>query len=320
MKIRFWSSRFKTKRASHRLRGEVMARALVELGHDAVASRDLGDVDGDTVVVFLKGSAPSHIQEARSKGAFTIYDLCDNKFDEKEEYVPCCQVADAITVNSEQMGLSVKHNTDRDSHVIPDPGERPILEPCFAPSGDVRLLWFGSSASLKFVPWVDLWTDLERHIKNYQFTMVTAKVDRLRNKMLERHRRGHTPGVNFDRIHMLEWNWDTQGRELANTDMVVIPVVTENYRTDTKSANRVIDSLFSGRFVITTPLASYLEFDAYTWQKDTIQGIQWAVKHPQEVIKRVQQGQQHAIDNYSARCVAQRFVETVNAIRKPSRG
>jgi hypothetical protein len=317
MKIRFWSSRFKTKRASHRLRGDVMAQALRELGHDAVASRDLSDIDSDTVVVFLKMSNADHIQQARAKGAFTIYDLCDNKFDEKEEYVPCCLAADAITVNSDQMALAVKQNTGKDSHVIPDPGERPILEPRFAPTGDVKLLWFGSSASLKFVPWTTLWADLERHIKNYQFTMVTAKVDRLRNKMLERHRRGHSPGVNFDRIHMLEWDWQLQGTLLADTDMVVIPVVTENYRTDTKSANRVIDSLFSGRFVITTPLASYLEFGPYTWQQDTMQGIQWAMKNPQQAQQRVTQGQQYAIDNYSAGRVAQRFLETIDAIRKP---
>jgi hypothetical protein len=318
MKIRFWSDRFKTKRASHRLRGEVMSQALRELGHDAIASRDFSGIDADTVMVFLKGSTPAHIADAKSKGAFTIYDLCDNKFDEKEDYSPCCEAADAITVNSEQMGISVKHNTGRDSHVIPDPGERPVLEPSFAPKGDVRLLWFGSSASLKFVPWVELWSNLERHIKNYQFTMVTAKVDRLRNKMLERHRRGHTPGVNFDRIHMLEWDWNLQGRLLAETDIVVIPVVTENYRTDTKSANRVIDSLFSGRFVVTTPLASYLEFAPYTWQQDTIQGIQWAVQNPNHVMDRVQQGQQYALDNYSARRVAERFVETVDAIRNTS--
>lgn len=292
-----------------------MARALRELGHDAVASRDLGDVDSDTVVVFLKMSNADHIQQARSKGAFTIYDLCDNKFDEKEEYVPCCLAADAITVNSEQMAVAVKENTGKDSYVIPDPGERPILEPRFAPTGDVKLLWFGSSASLKFVPWTTLWSDLERHVRNYQFTMVTGKVDRLRNKMLERHRRGQSPGVNFDRIHMLEWNWDLQGQLLAETDMVVIPVVTENYRTDTKSANRVIDSLLSGRFVVTTPLASYLEFSPYTWQQDTIQGIQWALAHPNDAAQRVQQGQQYAIDNYSARCVAERFAETISAIR-----
>jgi hypothetical protein len=318
MKVRFWSDRFKTKRASHRLRGDVMSHALCELGHDARASRDISDIDSDTVVVFLKGSAPAHIADAKSKGAFTIYDLCDNKFDEKEEYAPCCAIADAITVNSEQMGVSVQHNTGRASWVIPDPGERPILEPRFSPGHDVRLLWFGGGSSLKFVPWVDLWTDLERTVKNYQFTMITAKTDRLRSKMMERYRRGHCPGVNFNRIHMLEWQWDLQGQLLAETDIVVIPVVTENYRTDTKSANRVIDSLFSGRFVITTPLASYLEFAPYTWQQNTIDGIQWAVQNPDQVLDRVRQGQQYALDNYSAQRVAKRFLETVDAIRNTS--
>lgn len=293
-----------------------MAQALRDIGHEARADRhDLADVDTDTVMVFLKGSTADHIQQARSKGAFTIYDLCDNKFDEKEEYGPCCQAADAITVNSEQMAVSVRANTGRDSHVIPDPGERPILEPRFSPEGDVRLLWFGSGASLKFVPWVDLWTALERDIRHYQLTMVTSKTDRLRSKMLERQRRGLLPGVNFDRIHMLEWDWDTQGLELERADLVLIPVVTQNYRTDTKSANRVIDSLFSGRFVITTPLASYVEFAPYTWQQDTMAGIKWAQNNPQQVLDRIRQGQTYAQQNYSAERIAQLWIDTIHAIK-----
>jgi hypothetical protein len=179
----------------------------------------------------------------------------------------------------------------------------------------VRLLWFGSGASLKFVPWTTLWAGLEQHIGNYQFTMVTAKTDRLYGKMSARQNRGHVQGINFDRIHMLEWDWDLQGQELERTDIVVIPVVTDNYRTDTKSANRVIDSLFSGRFVITTPLASYLEFAPYTWQQDTIQGIKWALENPDQVLDRVRGGQRHAIDNYSAERVAKRFLEIMHAIR-----
>ena len=70
--------------------------------------------------------------------------------------------------------------------------------------------------------------------------------------------------------------------------------------------------------MVTTPLASYLEFDPFTWQRDTIQGIQWAIDHPGEVVERVRQGQRYAIDNYSERCIAQRFVETINAIRNTS--
>ena len=82
MKIRFFSDGYKTKRASHRLRGDLMARTLQEMGHDAVASRSLEDVDSNTVVVFLKFSRAEQIINAKQQGALTLYDLCDNKFEE----------------------------------------------------------------------------------------------------------------------------------------------------------------------------------------------------------------------------------------------
>ena len=309
MKIVFYSPGFKTKRASHRLRGELMAKELCKLGYDAVATRSLGTVDSNTVVVFLKLTQPEEIQQAKSQGAFTIYDLCDNKFDEREEFLPCCQLADVVTCNSEQMAISVKENTGRDGVVIPDPAERPLLPAAFAPNKQIKLLWFGSSASLKFVPWVELWQQLESHIVNFRFDIITAKPDRMKNKMISRQQSGVIKNVDFNKINFHEWSWELQGQLLADTDLVLIPVVTDNYRTDTKSANRLIDSLMSGKFVITTPLASYIEFEQFTWQQDMINGIQWAQNHPERVLLKVSQGQEHVLKHYSPNVIAKQWLK-----------
>jgi len=92
---------------------------------------------------------------------------------------------------------------------------------------------------------------------------------------------------------------------------VLMPVQTDNPRTDTKSANRLIDSLMSGKFVITTALASYEEFAPYTWQADYIEGIKWALAHPEETLERIRQGQKHTEENYSARVLSKKFIEEV---------
>ena len=53
MKIRFFSNAYKPKRASHRLRGEVTARALADQGYDAkILTNDWSEVDANTVVIF----------------------------------------------------------------------------------------------------------------------------------------------------------------------------------------------------------------------------------------------------------------------------
>jgi len=312
MKIRFFSDSFKTKRASHRLRGELMAKTLKAMGYDAEASGSLDGVDKDTVVVFLKLSQPHHIEQARQIGAKTIYDLCDNKFGEKPEYVPCCAAADIITVNSAQMGESVREHTGRSSIVIPDPYERPQLAPMFNPGTTVKILWFGGGSSLKFFPMVEVWQRLEREIGNYHFTMVTGKAERVRNKQLQRFQHGLYKDLDFSKLTFYEWNWELQGELLTATDLILMPINIEHYRTETKSANRLIDGIMSGKFVITSPLDSYLEFDPYTWQQDYIQGIQWALNNPSKVIEKITAGQEYTQARYSPNEIAQRWLRVFN--------
>ena len=311
IKIRFFSDAYKSKRASHRLRGDVTCQALLEQGYDAKILTDWSEVDTDTIVIFLKRSSVASIQRARDQGAKTIYDLCDNKFEEKGEYEPCCQLADLVSVNSVNMGISTKNFTGKNSIVMPDPYERPKLSPRFAPGVDINLLWFGSQSSFKFLPILEVWSRLEKEIENYCYTMISAKTDRVLGKFKLRQAKGAVSGINFDRLDMREWSWELQGQLLEQTDIVLMPVLTENPRTDTKSANRLIDSLISGRFVITTPLHSYLEFAPYTWQGDYIEGIQWARNNPEQVLDMVTRGQKYVEDNYSARVLAKRFIEEV---------
>jgi hypothetical protein len=289
----------------------VTCQALLEQGYDAKILTEWSEVDANTTVIFLKGSQTSSIQRARDLGARTIYDLCDNKFEEKAEYEPCCQLADLVSVNSVNMGISTKHFTGKDSIVMPDPYERPKLSPKFAPGADINLLWFGSQSSYKFLPIQEVWARLESEIKNYCYTMISTKTDRVLTKFKKRMAKGSVTGINFDRLDMREWSWELQGQLLEQTDIVLMPVLTENPRTDTKSANRLIDSLISGRFVITTPLHSYLEFAPYTWQGDYIEGIQWARANPEQVLDMIAQGQKHVEENYSAQVLSKRFIEEV---------
>jgi hypothetical protein len=175
---------------------------------------------------------------------------------------------------------------------MPDPYERPKLTPKFDPSKELKLLWFGSQSSFKFFPIVECWQRLEKEIVNYKYTMVSSKTDRLLSKMTQRQNKGQISGINFSKLDMQEWTWEHQGKLLTECDIVLMPVQTDNPRTDTKSANRLIDSLISGKFVITTALASYEEFAPYTWQDDYIEGIKWALKNPEEVKERIRLGQE----------------------------
>ena len=126
MKIRFTSSKYRTKRASHRLRGEVTCRALVDQGYDAKILTDWNEVDANTIVIFLKLSQPDSIQRAKDLGAKTIYDLCDNKFEEKEVGV--------TVVNNKATVLSYNLTTKWCQIAYLAPNETAILRKMFARS------------------------------------------------------------------------------------------------------------------------------------------------------------------------------------------
>jgi glycosyltransferase involved in cell wall biosynthesis len=194
---------------------------------------------------------------------------------------------------------------------MPDPYERPKLVPTFDPGAEIKLLWFGSQSSFKFLPLLEVWQRLEAEIDNYRYAMISSKTGRLLSKMTLRANKGAVTGVNFSRLDMHDWTWELQGQLLQDCDIVLMPVQTENPRTDTKSANRVIDSLISGKFVITTPLASYEEFAPYTWQGDYIEGIKWARDNPDQVINMIAAGQQYTEQNYSARVLSKQLIDEV---------
>jgi hypothetical protein len=139
--------------------------------------------------------------------------------------------------------------------------------------------------------------------------MVSAKTDRVLSKMTQRQNKGQISGINFSKLDMQEWTWELQGQLLSECDIVLMPVMTDNPRTDTKSANRLIDSIISGKFVVTTPLASYQEFSEYSWQDDYITGIKWALANPAEVIKKIEAGQKYTEENYSAKVLSKKFIE-----------
>lgn len=311
MKIRFYSDAYKITRASHRLRGHNISESLKKQGIDSSVFTSWEEIDHNTAVVFLKGSRPESIQRARDLGAFTVYDLCDNKFGEKEEYVPCCLAAHMISASNENMVKSVHAHTGCSAVVLSDPYERPLLPAHFKPHQPIKLLWFGSQSSFKFFPLVEVLQRLEREIVHYQFTIISAKTQRVSSKLQTRQNKGQVSGINLNKIKIEDWTWQRQGELLAESDIVLMPVQTNNPRTDTKTANRLIDSLVSGCFVITTPLASYLEFANYTWQHDYIQGIKWAMAHPERVNKAITRGQKYTSEKFSPDRISLEFYHRI---------
>jgi len=317
MTINFIAGKFSEGRASHRLRGKHISESLALKGIDTHWGSKMGKIKKDDITVFLKNSSSEQIKEAKKIGSITVYDLCDNKFDEDDSLITCCQEADYITCNSNIMRQQIQTRFNKNAVVIADPYERPELPVNFNPGKVVKLLWFGSGSSLGYVDWTSVWSELETKIVYYSLDIISSKSTRFKEKTEKRilkNEKGYQ-NINLDKIRFHEWDWNLQGKLMAECDIILLPVDVNHYRTITKSANRVVDSLASGKFVITSRLDSYREFVDYMWSKDLVKGINWAKANPDTVNKMILSGQEYTRKNYSIDTISNNWLNFFKTIK-----
>lgn len=191
------------------------------------------------VVLFSKHWTSNDVSYARFcklRGQRVIYDICDDHFDTMpEHYNAMCSIADTITVNSEAMATRVKEATGRDAVVIPDP----VLSPRGDyKQGEPRLLWYGQKMNIQGL--------YDVYPKDVQLPMEVIVPSRLE------------PPEHFNRpwLTWTQWHKDIIEEAAQRATIAVLP-----YRQgkDAKSANRVLEALWSGLCVCTDPIPSVQE-------------------------------------------------------------
>ncbi len=86
-----------------------------------------------------------------------------------------------------------------------------------------------------------------------------------------------------------------------------------------------MEAIWAGRFVVANPIPSYREFDDFAWLGDSIvDGIKWALDHPDEVRRRIAAGQEYIEKNHSPEVIARQWDAAFRAVldsrRVPSAG
>jgi hypothetical protein len=176
-----------------------------------------------------------------------VVDFCDDHFDWMH-YQEALRLADAVTCSTAEMAKRIKE-LGRDATVIPDPYEYPEMPPhC----NGVNLLWYGHHVNRE---------SLQRilpDLKGYPFAVVS----------------------NFDGA--IPWSHETMLREFARADIVVIPA-TAPY----KSANRAIEAIRQGCFVVAEPHPALEGFPIYIG--NIKEGIEWTTQQDMnELISKAQ--------------------------------
>jgi len=301
-----------SKVASVRYRALMPAAGLRAMGHQAlVIGHDRNSLErsrealaGADVVVFRRNyDEPECIEtllgETVAAGIKTVFDLSDDRFHGRvgPHLRRMVELAGAVVTTSDSLRTKIGEEYGKDAFVIGDPFEGPRGEPRWQPGARLKVLWFGHPVNLP---------SLEQSLpallqacrkKPMDLRIVTERVDGIERQCKDFNSKNR----NLLSMRFAEWSNAETWRSLADTDFVVIPYIAGHPRSLAKSPNRIIESLWAGRFVVAQPIPSYLEFGEWAWiGEDLAAGIGWMTDNPAVIGPRIAAAQQHIAATYSA--------------------
>lgn len=270
-----------------------------------------------------------YLKRAQSHGVAILSDICDNHFGHirydsfQRELISC---SDAIVASTIAMSKLIRVETGRESIVVGDPVEGARHSPTFDPpemaTGQIkrllhlskrgravrttalRLLWFGT------LPNLDTLWQLAYHLREIKLPVpiclhiVTAPHENVLHAMQQFNA---VFGVD-DCYRFTPWSPEAMKAAFHNCDLVMIPSNPEDKRKAVKSSNRLLESIWAGKYVIASPLPSYENFISWAWiSEDLGAGIRWALSHRREVIEQVRAGQEHICENYTPEKIADKW-------------
>lgn len=217
--------------------------------------------------------------ESAKKFKRKVFDVCDDHFDGPHAgyYRKALEMADLVTCNSDAMRFRL-HQMGRVATVIPDPYESERKEPSWGQG----VLWFGHESNL-----MDLYR-VSGQIKQ-KLTIVSKKVA----------------------TDIVEWSQETQKQELAKCAVVILPTG----KSPCKSANRLLESVMSGKMVVAEPLPAYEEFGRFIWIGDIAKGLEAVfAADPDDIRKQVRWAQGYIEAGYSPRVIGRKWKEALEAL------
>jgi len=335
--------------ASARLGSIVPVRALGRLGYDARAVSVAGDLApveaalrGAKRIVFGEmfktreagwagpaGAYRTLLKEIRDAQERVVFSIADDHFADPEFaafYRETLRECLAVTAVSPTLANTVRAFTPRPIVVAPEPteGSRGVPQAIAARKvaaplawlarrvgltmdhWRVRLLWFGYPQNLP--PLLGLIPALEDYASKYPLllTCVTSRTSAI-EALTTPARSGEDSRL---RAQFVPWSPLAMDSAIASSDLVLIPSDYRDPVKQAKSPNRLVAGLHGGRFVVAHPLPPYAPYGEFAWLgEDLCQGIDWAIRHPREVVERIARGQAFIDERHSPEVVARFWLD-----------
>lgn len=220
------------------------------------------------------------VEAARKAGHVVIADFCDDHFDRPRDGAYWRRLAELATVcvaGSPEMATRVSRHAASPVRVIADPigapgaaaavyrapsalsgWLRPLL-PGLRKAMPLKLVWYGHPSNFNaLTPWVDamLSVDWPVPLLLWVVTQPHTKISAWASEVNARR-----PGA--FKVDLIEWDEQTQWDVVADANIVLLPSDPSDVKKSVKTANRLTDALFMGRYVIASKVPSYLEYADY---------------------------------------------------------
>lgn len=259
----------------------------------------------------------------RGNGIKVFADVNDNHFDDKTSgtyWRSLVAAVDGVVVGSPAMAQIVEKHSDRPIFVVGDPLGAPHGEPLvfrrntnwagrllgpFLPRHLVRqrlvLVWYGNTPNW---PSLKAWAEQLARLGKEQ--PLTIRLVSMPGAGIEDF------SVDFNarfspvaQMEFITWDEKTVWDIVAESHIVLIPSDLEDSRKSVKTANRLTDALYCGRFVVASPVPSYAAYEDCAWLgENLVDGIRWAIEHPDEALERVRRGQEKVAERCSIEAIA----------------
>lgn len=214
-----------------------------------------------------------------------VFDVCNDHFNTHRDhlYRNAIESADYVTCNTQYTKERIFCETGVEATMIPDPYEYEERPAKVSFETLPKICWFGHGANIREAESVPI----PQHDGETSEIAIVSSEDCS-------HLMGYQP-----------WSVAAVSRWVQWADLVVLPISPHNVA---RSANRTLNALRLGRFVISNPMPAYHDLYKFMWIGAGLKsGIRWAFMNQEEAQKRIIAGQNYIRDTYSPKAIAMRW-------------
>lgn len=262
--------------ASTRYRAIIPGAELVRQGAEVFV--DTRPDQTATVNVWHKWGGEDDIRQMRELGG--VFDVTDYHYDNPELgdwYRQMTAAATVVTASSPKLAEWIAETQGREVVPILDPYE--FDERPFEWRGGQRVLWFGNTPNVNTLRGIELDCPLE---------MITGCSE---------------PGSKLN-VRITPYSRQAMLDGFERNDIVILPVA-KLARKFVNNANRAVNALRQGKFIVAHDIPAHRELQDFIYiADDMLDGIRWARQHPANVRAMVEAGQDYIRERFSPAAAA----------------